>query len=158
MRPLCGRVPGWTAAADQGEDMTEARIVIVGAGFGGYVAARRLSRHAPPGADVVLLNPTDYFLYLPLLPEVAAGVLDPRRVAVSLTATLPGVRLVLGEATDVDLDARQVAYVDPDGKSRTLPYDRLVLTVGSVNKLLPIPGVARYAHGFRGIPEALYLR
>jgi NADH:quinone reductase (non-electrogenic) len=138
--------------------MDRARIVIVGAGFGGYDAARTLSRHAPPGTDLVVLNPTDYFLYLPLLPEVAAGILDPRRVAVSLPATLPGVRLVLGEATDVDLDARRVEYVDPDGRPRTLPYDRLVLTVGSVNKLLPIPGVAEHAHGFRGIPEALYLR
>ncbi|CAM5700988.1 FAD-dependent oxidoreductase OS=Streptomyces tendae OX=1932 GN=GUR47_01290 PE=3 SV=1 [Streptomyces tendae] len=40
----------------------------------------------------------------------------------------------------------------------TLPYDRLVLAAGSVNKLLPIPGVAEHAHGFRGLPEALYLR
>ena len=37
-------------------------------------------------------------------------------------------------------------------------YDRVVLTVGSVNKLLPIPGVADYAHGFRSIAEAMYLR
>ena len=42
---------------------------------------------------MVLVNPTDYFLYLPLLPEVAAGILDPRRIAVPLAATLPGVRL-----------------------------------------------------------------
>lgn len=40
----------------------------------------------------------------------------------------------------------------------TLTYDRLVLAVGGVNKLLPVPGVAEYAHGFRGLPEALYLR
>jgi NADH dehydrogenase len=39
-----------------------------------------------------------------------------------------------------------------------LGYGRLVLAVGSVNKLLPIPGVAAHAHGFRGIAEALYLR
>jgi NADH dehydrogenase len=138
--------------------MDRARIVIVGGGFAGYEVASTLSRHGLAGADVVLLNPTDYFLYLPLLPEVAAGVLDPRRVAVSLSATLPGVRLVLGEATGVDLEGRRVEYVDPDGQPAALPYDRLVLTVGSVNKLLPVPGVAEHAHGFRGIPEALYLR
>src|SRR5918994_2513896 len=141
-RPLCGKVPGRTAAADRGEAMDRAIIVIVGAGFGGYDVARTVSRHAPPGTDLVVLNPTDYFLYLPLLPEVAAGILDPRRVAGSAPAAPPGVRLVLGEATDVNLDARRVEYLDPDGRPRTLPYDRLVLTVGSVNKLLPIPGVA----------------
>lgn len=134
------------------------RIVIVGGGFAGYQCARTLSRRAKGAADIVLVNPNDYFLYLPLLPEVAVGTLEPRRVSVSLTGTLRGVRLVLGEVGDVDLDARRVSYTDPEGRPGTLGYDRLVLTVGSVNKLLPIPGVAEHAHGFRGMPEALYLR
>lgn len=134
------------------------RIVIVGAGFAGFECARTLSRLARGAAEIVLLNPHDYFLYVPLLPEVAAGILEPRRIAVSLTRNLPGTRLVLGQAHDVDLDARQVRYTDPEGEKGALPYDRLVLTVGSVNKLLPVPGVAEHAHGFRGMPEALYLR
>ncbi|MFJ8797451.1 NAD(P)/FAD-dependent oxidoreductase [Streptomyces sp. NPDC102487] len=140
--------------------MRRPRILIVGAGFAGYRTARTLSRLARGKAEITLLNPTDYFLYLPLLPQVASGVLEPRRVTVSLTGTLPGVRLVLGEAASdgIDLDARTVRYTDPEGDSGTLTYDRLVLAVGSVNKLLPVPGVAEHAHGFRGLPEALYLR
>jgi NADH:ubiquinone reductase (H+-translocating) len=134
------------------------RIVVVGGGFAGHSAARELSRLLAGTAEIVLLNPTDYFLYLPLLPEVSAGILDPRRVTVSLPATLPGVRLVLGEADGVDLAARTVRYADPEGGRGAVGYDRLVLAVGSVHKLLPIPGVAEHAHGFRGIPEALYLR
>jgi NADH dehydrogenase len=134
------------------------RIVIVGAGFAGYRTAKELSRNARGKADITLLNPTDYFLYLPLLPQVAAGILEPRRVTVSLSDTLPHVRLVLGEADGIDLDARTVHYTDPEGADGTLAYDRLVLAAGSVNKLLPIPGVAEHAHGFRGLPEALYLR
>jgi NADH dehydrogenase len=132
--------------------------VIVGAGFAGYRTARTLSRLTRNKADITLLNPTDYFLYLPLLPQVAAGLLEPRRVSVSLSGTLPHVRLVLGEADGIDLDGRTVHYTDPEGDGGTLTYDRLVLAVGSVNKLLPIPGVAEHAHGFRGMPEALYLR
>ncbi|MFD3311397.1 NAD(P)/FAD-dependent oxidoreductase [Streptomyces sp. NPDC058694] len=138
--------------------MSRPRVVIVGAGFAGYETARTLSRLTRNKADIVLLNPTDYFLYLPLLPQVAAGVLEPRRVTVSLTGTLPHVRLVLGEADGIDLEARTVHYTDPEGDGGTLSYDRLVLAVGSVNKLLPVPGVAEHAHGFRGLPEALYLR
>ena len=134
------------------------RIVIVGAGFAGYHAARTLTRLSRGRADIALVNPMDYFLYLPLLPEVAAGVIDPRRVAVSLPETLPDVRLVLGEADGVDLDARRVGWVDPEGHRSDCGYDRLVLAVGSVNKLLPIPGVNEHAHGFRDIAEALYLR
>ncbi|MEQ8148169.1 NAD(P)/FAD-dependent oxidoreductase [Streptomyces sp. OP7] len=138
--------------------MSRPRIVIVGAGFAGYRTAQTLSKTAKGRAEIILLNPTDYFLYLPLLPQVAAGILEPRRVTVSLTGTLPHVKLVLGEADRIDLDGRQVHYTGPEGEGGTLSYDRLVLAAGSVNKLLPIPGVAEHAHGFRGLPEALYLR
>ncbi|MFE2499561.1 NAD(P)/FAD-dependent oxidoreductase [Streptomyces scopuliridis] len=138
--------------------MSRERIVIVGAGFAGYQAARTLSHRVRGAAEIVLLNPTDYFLYLPLLPQVAAGILEARRVTVSIPGTLPRVRLVLGEADHVDLEARSIRYTGPEGDRGVLRYDRLVLAVGSVNKLLPVPGVAEYAHGFRGLPEALYLR
>ncbi|WP_330336944.1 NAD(P)/FAD-dependent oxidoreductase [Streptomyces sp. NBC_00557] len=138
--------------------MSRPHVVIVGAGFAGYRAARTLARLTRDRADVTLLNPTDYFLYLPLLPQVAAGSLEARRVTVSLPGTLRGVRMVLGEADHVDLDARTVHYADPEGGIGTLGYDRLVLGVGSVHKLLPVPGIAEHAHGFRGLPEALYLR
>ncbi|MGC9539373.1 FAD-dependent oxidoreductase [Streptomyces sp. UG1] len=138
--------------------MSRPRIVIVGAGFAGYRAARTLSRLIRRKAEITLLNPTDYFLYLPLLPQVAAGILEPRRVTVSLSGTLPDVRLVLGEAGSIDLDGHIVHYTGPEGDAGTLSFDRLILAAGSVNRLLPIPGVAEHAHGFRGLPEALYLR
>ncbi|QOC92458.1 NAD(P)/FAD-dependent oxidoreductase [Micromonospora craniellae] len=137
--------------------MTKPRVVIVGAGFAGYHAAKTLTRLARDRAEIVLLNSTDYFLYLPLLPEVAAGVVEPGRIAVPLTGTLNGVRVVIGEADHVDLQNRWVGFTQPEGERNRLAYDRLVLAVGSVNKLLPIPGVTEYAHGFRGLPEALYL-
>jgi NADH dehydrogenase len=107
---------------------------------------------------VVLVNPSDYFLYVPLLPEVAAGILDPRRVAVSLPSALPEVRLAPGTVHTVDHKGRSVTYQDVDGHDRTLTYDHLLLSSGSVNKLLPIPGVGAYAHGFRNLAEAVYLR
>ncbi|MCO1658582.1 NAD(P)/FAD-dependent oxidoreductase [Pseudonocardia humida] len=134
------------------------RVVVIGAGFAGYHAVRTMRKRLREAAEVVLVNPTDYFLYLPLLPEVATGVVDPRRISVSLTATLPGVRLVLGEVDAVDIRAQRVSWTDPEGTRGGIDYDRLVVAVGSVNKLLPVPGVAEHAHGFRGIPEALYLR
>jgi NADH dehydrogenase len=134
------------------------RVVVVGGGFAGFHAARNLSKRLGENAEIVLVNSTDYFLYLPLLPEVATGVLEPRRIAVPLAASLPGVRVVLGEVDDIDPAQKRVGWADPEGGRAGVTYDRLLLTVGSVNKLLPIPGVSEHAHGFRGLPEALYLR
>ncbi|HEV7654083.1 MAG TPA: FAD-dependent oxidoreductase [Mycobacteriales bacterium] len=134
------------------------RVVVVGGGFAGFNAAKVLCKRLAGEAEVVLVNPTDYFLYVPLLPEVAAGILDPRRVAVSLPGALPGVRLAVGTVHTVDLAGRSVTYRDTDGDDQTLTYDQLLLTSGSVNKLLPVPGVGEHAHGFRNLAEAVYLR
>ena len=134
------------------------RVVVVGGGFAGFHAARSLAKRLGGDAEIVVINSTDYFLYLPLLPEVATSLLEPRRVAVPLAASLPGVRVVLGEVDEIELEARRVGWVDPEGDRRSLTYDRLLLTVGSVNKLLPIPGIAEHAHGFRSLAEAMYLR
>jgi NADH dehydrogenase len=134
-------------------------VLVVGAGFAGYHCLRTLHRRLPPEeAELVLVNPTDYLLYVPLLPEVAGGVLDPRRVAVSLRGKLPRARLMLGQAVSVDLTGQTCTTVDVEGRQRTLDWDRLVLTSGSVTRLLSIPGVAEHAKGFKSVAEAVYLR
>ena len=143
------------------------RVVVVGGGFAGYSAVRSLARrmqrvkrgHSRTArVEILLINPSDYFLYLPLLPEVAAGILEPRRVCVPLATLGPNVRLLLGTVDGVDTEQRLVNFTDPDGHRASVSYDRLLLTVGSVNKLVPIPGVAEHAYPFRSIGEALQLR
>jgi NADH:ubiquinone reductase (H+-translocating) len=137
---------------------TRPRIVVIGAGFAGFHAARTLVRLARGAADIAVINPTDYFLYAPLLPEVAIGLLEPRRVTVPLADHLPGVRLLLGHVDTVDLPGHRVGWYDAEDNHHETGWDRLVFAAGSVNKLLPVPGVTEHAHGFRGLPEALYLR
>jgi NADH:quinone reductase (non-electrogenic) len=143
----------------RGWDVTNrAQVVVVGGGFAGFYAAKTLGTRLGDRAEVVLVSANDYFLYVPLLPEVTAGVLEPRRVTVPLSGNLPNVRVILGNVDEVDFDARDVRWVGPEGERGSARYDRLLVTVGSVNKLLPIPGVATHAHGFRNLAEAIYLR
>lgn len=135
------------------------RVLVLGAGFAGFHCLHGLERRLPgDAAELVAVNPTDYMLYVPLLPEVAGGILDPRRIAVPLRVRLPRTRLVLGEATGVDLARRTCAVVDVEGRTRSFDWDRLVITCGAVTRLLSVPGVAAYAKGFKSIAEALYLR
>ena len=134
------------------------RVVIVGAGFAGYNAARELSRLAGATTEIVVINSTDYFLYVPLMPQVAAGLLEPRHILASLPGRLRRMRFVLGTVNHIDQQQKIVGWAGPEGAAGEVGYDRLILTAGSVNKLLPVPGVADYAHGFRSIAEAVYLR
>ena len=94
-------------------------------------------------------------MYLPLLPQVVGGLVEPRHIRVSLPDRLHKMRFVLGTVDHVDHPQKVVSWAGPEGTSGQVGYDRLILTPGSVNKLLPIPGIADYAHGFRTIGEAM---
>lgn len=137
------------------------RVVIVGSGFAGFACARKLCRILAAAGDdteVVLVTPTDYMLYTPLLPDVAGGLIDPRFVAVSLTDALPRVRLVVATAESIDLDAKTVTVTSDHHGPRELSWDRLVLTPGSVTRLFEVPGLAEHGRGLKTVAEALYLR
>jgi NADH:ubiquinone reductase (H+-translocating) len=135
------------------------RVLVLGGGFGGTYAARRLERRLPPEqAEIVLINPENYLLYTPLLPEAAAGTIEPRHVVVPLRQALRRTRVRVGSATAVDLDRRTCTYVTAGGAERTLGWDRLVVALGSVSRMFPVPGLAEHAVGFKTLAEAIHLR
>ena len=98
----------------------EHRVVIVGAGFAGFNAARELSSLVGDTTEIVVINSTDYFLYLPLMPQVAGGLVEPHHVCASLPQRLPKARFVLGTVTQVDPRQKMVSWVGPDGSSGEL--------------------------------------
>lgn len=108
------------------------RVVIVGGGFGGLAAARKL-RGAD--VDVTLIDRQNFFLFQPLAYQVATGSLSSVEVAIPLRNTLrrqKNARVLLGEVTEVDLDARTVTVADlPNGDGQTVPYDVLAVAGGS---------------------------
>jgi NADH dehydrogenase len=135
------------------------RIVIAGGGFGGLYAARRLERLLPPhSAQVTLVADANFLLYTPLLPGAAAGTLEPRHVVVPLREELDDTDIRLGRVTGADPEARRLDYRTPDGREASCAYDQLIVALGSVSRVLPIPGLAEHGIGFKTLSEAIALR
>jgi NADH dehydrogenase len=133
-------------------------VVIAGGGFAGAYAARELERVMPrQAARLVLVNDVNFLLYTPFLPEAAAGTLEPRHVVTPLRDMLRRTYLRLGAVTAHDPAARTVELRDHEGETETLRYDQLVLALGSVSRLLPVPGLER-AIGFKSLADAIWLR
>ncbi|HZH23860.1 MAG TPA: NAD(P)/FAD-dependent oxidoreductase [Solirubrobacteraceae bacterium] len=134
-------------------------VLILGGGFGGLTAARRLERKLPPqSAKVTLVNDVNFMLYTPLLPGAAGGTLEPRHVVVPLREQLQRTDLHLGTVLGADPDRRSVRVRSLGGRESELPYDQLIVALGSTSRTLPIPGLAEHALGFKTLPEAIALR
>ncbi len=134
-------------------------VLVVGSGFAGFHLCRHLERRLPASAaGIVIASPVDYLLYTSLLPQVAAGAVEPRHLAVGLRQVLKRTELQLGHIVSVDLDARTATLRHSDGSASSLSWDRLVLGPGAVTRTLDIPGVKQHAHGLKSMAEAVALR
>jgi NADH dehydrogenase len=132
----------------------------VGAGFAGVECVRRLEHRLAAGeADVALVTPFSYQLYLPLLPQVAAGVLTPQSVAVSLRRSHKyRTRIIPGGAVGVDPEAKVCVIRKITGEIVYEHYDHIVLAPGSVTRTFDIPGLVDNARGMKTLAEAAYIR
>jgi NADH dehydrogenase len=131
------------------------RVVIVGAGFGGLFAARFL-RRAP--VDVTVIDRTNHHLFQPLLYQVATGILSAGEIAPPTRDILrryPNVSVEMGEVTGIDLDAREVAAVRPDGREVTLPYDSLIVGAGAGGSYFGHDEYEQWAPGMKTLSDAL---
>jgi NADH dehydrogenase len=135
------------------------RILVVGGGYIGLYAARHLERKLR-GTDheLLLVNPDNYMLYQPFLPEVASGLIDPRAVVVPLRRVLRRTELVLGEVERIDPATKHASVRLMGGERRDISYDVLILGAGSWSRTLPIPGLAEHGVGFKDLAEAIWLR
>jgi NADH dehydrogenase len=109
------------------------RVLVVGGGFGGLQAALKLSR---ADVEVTLVDRRNFHLFQPLAYQVATGGLSPGEIAYPLRAIFkrrPNVRVLLGEVTGVDLDARRVTIAAHEhaAEPRAESYDTLVVAGGS---------------------------
>ena len=145
--------------AHPGADKT--RILILGGGFAGVEAARYLDRTAAKRAnvEVTLVSRDNFILFTPMLHEVVASDLEPPDICNPLRKLLRRVTVVSGEIRTINLAARRVtiSYGIRELK-RELPFDYLVLALGSETSFLGIPGVAEHALGIKTLRDAVMLR
>jgi NADH dehydrogenase len=125
------------------------RVVIIGGGFGGLSAVKRL-KHAP--VRVTLLDRQNYHLFQPLLYQVATGALSPANIAAPLRNVLrkqKNTTVLLGEATRIDVAKRRVILSDGE-----IPYDTLIISAGSTHQYYGHDEWEKFAPPLKTIEDA----
>ena len=144
-----------------GEKERRARIVILGGGFAGIYTAMELEKLMDGRDDfeVVLVNKENYFVFQPMLPEVISGTIGMLDVVSPIRRLLPRTDLRVREVESVDLE-RKLVVCSPGFRAQphVIPYDHLVLGLGSVTDFRGLRGLPEHAFPFKNLGDALALR
>jgi NADH dehydrogenase len=138
-----------------------ARIVVLGGGFAGIYTAMELEKamDARDDFEVVLINKENYFVFQPMLPEVISGTIGLLDVVSPIRRLLPRTDLHVREVESIDLE-RKVVVCSPGFRAQphVVPFDHLVLALGSVTDFRGMRGLAEHAFPFKNLGDALHLR
>src|SRR6266849_7891834 len=130
------------------------RVLILGGGFAGLNAAQKLKR-AP--VEVTLIDRRNFHLFQPLLYQVATGSLSPGEISAPLRSVLSkqkNAQVLLGEAADIDPDAKRVILRD----GASFPYDSLIVATGSKTSYYGNDSWRDYAPSLKTVEEATAIR
>jgi NADH dehydrogenase len=139
--------------------MAKKKVVVIGGGFGGVFAAKALERQGRGKLDVELVNANNYFVFQPLLPEVAASSIHSADAVVPLRQLLHGIQVRQAEVMGIDFDKKKVIVVQG---SRRIPidihYDELVIALGTGVDLKRFPGLPEHGLTMKDLADAHRLR
>ncbi len=130
------------------------RVLILGGGFGGLNAAQKLKR-AP--VEITLIDRRNFHLFQPLLYQVATGSLSPGEISAPLRSVLSkqkNAQVLLGEAVDIDPDAKEVTLRD----GASVAYDSLIVATGSKTSYYGNDSWRDYAPSLKTVEEATAIR
>ncbi|ROR92602.1 NAD(P)/FAD-dependent oxidoreductase [Nocardioides aurantiacus] len=133
------------------------QVVVIGSGFGGLFGTKALRR---ADVDVTMIAKTTHHLFQPLLYQVATGILSEGEIAPATREVLSGqdnATVLLGEVTDIDLDARTVTH-HVLGRRTVTSYDSLLVAAGAGQSYFGNDHFAEFAPGMKSIDDALELR
>jgi NADH dehydrogenase len=137
------------------------QIVILGGGFGGLYTARELEKKlgAHPDVEITLVNRDNFFLFTPMLHEVAASDLDPADIVNPIRKLLKRAQFFVGNVEAIDLDSKKVKVSHGESQHpHELAYDQLVIALGSVSNFFSLPGVEERALTMKSLNDAVTLR
>ena len=135
------------------------QVVILGGGFAGVTTAERLERQfrGDPTVSFTLISETNSWLFTPMLVEVATSGLEPTHITTPLRTSLKRTRVLRSRVNRIDLERRRV-HLNDDGAQIGLPYDHLVLALGSVSNYPGNTAVAENALEFKTLGDAMRIR
>ncbi len=139
--------------------MLRPHLVILGAGFGGVYVGKKLARQVRRGElDITIVNRTNYFLFTPLLHEVATGALSPSSVAEPLREVFAdtSIRIVQASVKQIDLAKRQVHLTE--NETATLDYDYLIIATGAETNYYGCEGAAELTLPLKSLADAVAIR
>ena len=141
--------------------MSTTRVLVLGGGFGGVEAARQLERMLRRRSDVeiTLVSRDNFFLFTPMLHEVAASDIDITHIVSPLRALLHRTSVVVGDVRSVDLQRRVVRVTHGfDAHDHELQYDQLLITLGSITNFYGLPGLEEHSLTMKTLGDAIHLR
>jgi NADH dehydrogenase len=138
------------------------RVVILGGGFGGVAAAQALEKLVPKldrPVEVTLVSQSNYLLFVPMLPSAAAASVELTHILSPLREILRRTKIRIETVQSIDLAAKTVTTTQASTHGeQVLPWDHLVIALGSVVNLARMPGVAQHGLPIKTIGDALQIR
>jgi len=137
------------------------QIIILGGGFGGVYAAMHLEKQLAhePNVDITLVNRENFFLFTPMLHEVAASDLDITHIVNPIRKLLHRTNFFEGDVEYIDLPNKCVGVAHGyEPHTHALPYDHLVLALGSITNFFNLPGLEDHALTMKSLGDAIQIR
>ena len=135
------------------------KILILGGGFAGIYTAKNLQKHNLENYEIELISDNNYFIFQPLLPEVASGTIYSSDAVTPIRQMLKGIKYRNAEISGLDFDNKKISILQGFKKStHYISYDHLVIALGQVSNLDIVKGLKDHAFTMRSLQDAYDLR
>lgn len=137
------------------------KILILGGGFGGVNILRKIQNifQDKVNVDISIVNQDNFFLFTPMLPEVASGMIHPRDISIPIRTFCKRAKFYQAVVSSIDLEQRLVTITRLfDGKVHALEYDYLILSMGSVTNFFGNKNIEKHSFTIKTMEDAIGIR